>query len=179
MRIALAVSLLLAAVIPVNNTQQRRELGAFYFDALDQSQVWMNLEPEPMESGPRPVTLNFTVAFPGRRLTSTPDVVTVRAQSNANAFPLRIREPILRFTTAAGRLYDLTSPGRTYNFTAGCETCPLDTLTTKMAFDELRELAASPHVSGDALGFAVTLAPADLAAIQRLIDAVDDGAVVK
>ena len=78
MGLAVAVSLVLAAVIPVNNTQQMRELGAFYFDALEQSQVWMNLEPEPMESGPRPVTLNFTVSFPGRMLASTPDVVTVR-----------------------------------------------------------------------------------------------------
>ncbi len=175
----LAAVLLLAAVIPVNNTQQPRELGAFYFDALDQSQVWINVEPEGTEEGPRPVILNFTVTFPGRKLASTPDVVTVRAQSNGIAFPTRLRQPVLHFRTADGRMYDLTGSGRTYQFTASCETCLNDTVVAKMAFQELREMAASPRLSVEALGFEGTLAPADLAALQRLIDAVTNGAIVK
>jgi hypothetical protein len=175
----LAACLLLAAVIPANNTQQPRVLGAFYFDALDQSQVWMNLEPEGVEPGPPPVALNVTIAFPGRKLAAAPDVVTVRAQSNSLTFPTRLRQPVLHFRASDGRRYDLTAPGRTYEFTASCEQCPLDTLTTRMAFAELREIAASSGVTAEALGFQLRLSSADLAAIQRLIDAVGDGAVVK
>jgi hypothetical protein len=176
---AFAACLLLAAVIPANNTQQPQLLGAFYFDVLDQSQVWMNLEPEEVEAGPPPVVLNVTVVFPGRKLVAAPDVVMVRAQANQLAFPTRLRQAVLHFRTGDGRQYDLTAPGRSYEFTASCEKCPLDTLTTRMAFEELREIAGASGVSVEALGFQLRLAPADLAALQRLVEAVQDGAVVK
>jgi hypothetical protein len=178
MSAVLVASLLLAAVIPTNNTQQPRELGAFYFDALDQSQVWTTLEPAAADAGARSVFLNFTVAFPGRKLAGKPDVVTVRAQANGMAFPNRIRQPVLAFR-GAGREYALTAPGRVYDFTASCEKCSNDTVSSRMAFDELVEMVHAPAVSVDALGFELTLTAADLAAIQRLIDAVKNGAVVK
>lgn len=179
MGLALGVSLLLAAVLPVNNTQEPRALGVFYFDALDQSQVWTTIEPEGDPGGPRPVLLNFTVAFSGRKLPSAPDIVTVRAQANNLAFPTRLRQPVLGFRTGDGRQYALTAPGRVYEYTASCEKCPNDTVTSRMAFGELREIASASTVSAEALGFELTLAPADLAALQRLIDAVEGGVVVK
>jgi hypothetical protein len=171
------MSLLLAAVIPVNNTQEPRALGAFYFDSLDESQVWTTVEPE--GEGGRPVTLNVTVEFPGRKLTRTPAMVTMRAQAATYAFPTRLRQPILRFKTDRGREYDLTGPGRVYTFVASCEKCANDTVTTKMALDELREIADAGSVTAEAVGFSVTLASADLAALRRLIAAVEGGAVVK
>ena len=74
---------------------------------------------------------------------------------------------------------DLTGPGRVSRFTASCEDCQLDTLTTRLAFDELREIAQSPQVTMNAMGFEMRLTPADLRALGALIDAVSDGAAIR
>jgi hypothetical protein len=173
------VLLLLAAVLQTNATPKPREIGAFYFDALNQSQVWVTLSPESVEPGPNPVLLNVTVSFPGRRLQGPPKTVEIRATAISTAFPLRIRQPILRFNASDGRTYDLTAPGRVSQFVASCQECPLDTLTTRLAFEELREIARSSDVTLNALGFALRLTPADLAALGTLIDAVDDDVMIK
>src|SRR5262245_6229269 len=172
-------SLLLAAVLQSNATPAPGQIGAFYFDALNQSQVWVDLTPENIEAGPRPVLLNVTVRFKGRQSTRAPTFADIRATSVHMAFPLRLRQPILRFVTSDGREHDLTGPGRVSQFTASCEDCQRDTLTTRLAFDELREIAQSPEVTMNALGFEMRLTPADLKALDALIDAVNDGAVIK
>ena len=173
------ISLLLAAVLQTNATPKPGELGAFYFDALNQSQVWVNLSPESVEPGPNPVLLNVTVSFPGRRLEGAPKAAEIRTTAISTAFPLRIRQPILRFETGDGRQYDLTAPGRVWQFVANCEACPLDTLTTRLAFDELSEIARSSEVTLNALGFALRLTPSEVSALQTLIDAVTDGVTIK
>jgi hypothetical protein len=175
----LTLSLLLAAVLQTNANPKPGELGAFYFDALSQSQVWVTLSPESVEPGPSPVLLNVTVSFPGRRLEEPPKAAEIRATAISTAFPLRIRQPILRFETGDGRQYDLTAPGRVWQFVASCQECPLDTLTTRLAFEELREIARSSEVTMNALGFALRLKPSDVSALQTLIDAVSDGVTIK
>ena len=172
-------SLLLAAVLQTNASPAPGQIGAFYFDTLNESQVWVDLSPENVEAGPRPVVLNVTVRFKGRRSSSTPAVAEIRATSVHNAFPLRIRQPILRLLTSDGREHDLTGPGRVSQFTASCEDCQRDTLTTRLAFDELREIVQSPQVTMNALGFELRLTPADLKALDALIDAVNGGAAIK
>jgi hypothetical protein len=171
--------LLLAAVLRTNANPTPGEIGAFYFDVLNQSQVWVNLTPESVEPGPRPVLLNVTVSFPGRRLPGPPTVVDIRATAVDTAFPLRIRQPILRIDTSDGRHYDLAAPGRVSQFVASCKECALDTLTTRVAFEELREIARSSGITMNALGFGVRLTPSDLTALRRFIDAVIDGVTVK
>ena len=172
-------SLLLAAVLQTNASPVPGQIGAFYFETLNESQVWVDLLPEATEPGPRPVLLNVTVRFKGRRSASAPAVADIRAISVPNAFPLRLRQPILRLVTSDGREHDLTGPGRVSRFTASCEDCQLDTLTTRLAFDELREIAQSPQVTMNAMGFEMRLTPADLRALGALIDAVSDGAAIK
>ena len=105
-------SLLLAAVLQTNATPAPGQIGAFYFEALNESQVWVDLSPESVEPGPRPVLLNVTVRFKGRRSPSAPAVADIRATSVHIAFPLRLRQPILRLATSDGREHDLTGPGR-------------------------------------------------------------------
>jgi hypothetical protein len=172
-------SLLLAAVLQMNASPAPGQIGAFYFETFNESQVWVNLLPEGTEPGPRPVLLNVTVRFKGRRSASAPAVADIRATSVHIAFPQRLRQPILRLVTGDGREHDLTAPGRVSQFTASCEDCQLDTLTTRLAFDELREIARSPQVTMNALGFEMRLTPADLQALGALIDAVSDGAAIK
>jgi hypothetical protein len=172
-------ALLLAAVLQTNASPAPGQIGAFYFDTLNESQVWVDLSPEGVEPGPPPVLLNVTIRFKGRRSPSAPTVADVRATSVHIAFPLRIRQPILRVATSDGREHDLTGPGRVFQFTASCEACQFDTLTTRLAFDELREIARSPQVTMNALGFEMRLTAADLTALGALIDAVDDGAAIK
>jgi hypothetical protein len=172
-------SLLLAAVLQTNASPAPGQIGAFYFDALNESQVWVDLSPEAVEPGPRPVLLNVTIRFTGRRSPGAPTIADIRATSVHIAFPLRVRQPILRLATSDGREHDLTGPGRVFQFTASCEDCQLDTLTTRLAFDELREIARSPQVTMNALGFDMRLTPADLKALAALIDAVHDGVAIK
>ena len=175
----LIAALFLAAVLQTNATPAPGQIGAFYFEALNESQVWVELSPESVEPGPRPVLLNVTLRFKGRRSPSAPEVADIRATSVHLAFPLRVRQPILRLVTSDGREYDLTAPGRLSQFTASCEDCQLDTLTTRLAFEELREIARSPQVAMNALGFEVRLTAADLKMLAALIDAVSDGVAIK
>jgi hypothetical protein len=173
------LSLLLVAVLHANANPKPGEIGAFYFDVLNQSQVWVNLSPDSVEPGPNPVLLNVTLSFPGRRLDGPPKVAEIRATAINTAFPLRIRQPILRFDSGDGRHYDLTAPGRVSQFVASCQECALDTLTTRVAFEELREIAGSPEVTMNALGFALRLTRSDLTALATLIDTVTSGVTIK
>jgi hypothetical protein len=175
----LSAALLIAAVLQTNATPAAGQVGAFYFEAQNESQVWVDLSPDSVETGPQPVRLTITVRFKGRQSANAPAVADIRAISVNTAFPLRVRQRILRFVTTDGREYDLTAPGRVSQFTASCEKCSLDTLTTRLAFDELRELARSPQVMMNALGFEMRLTPADLKTIGALIDAVADGVTIK
>jgi hypothetical protein len=176
---SMLIPLLLAAVLQTNASPLPGQIGAFYFDAVNESQVWVDLSPDSVEPGPAPVLLNITVRFKGRRSTSAPSVADIRATSARLAFPLRVRQPILRFVTSEGREQDLTGPGRVSQFTASCEKCSLDTLTTRLAFEELREIARSPEVTMNALGFELHLGADDLKALGALIDAVDGEVVIK
>jgi hypothetical protein len=169
---------LVAALLHPNSSPKPGELGAFYFDVLNQSQVWVDLDPRVLEEGPNPLRLNVTVAFPGRTLTGAPARVTVRAASNDAAFPLRVRVPVLKFILHTGEAIDLTGPGSVYQFSAGCEKCPANTLTVDMPFAQLQTIAASPLIEADALGFRMRLTPSDVTALRKLVAAVSDGVTV-
>src|SRR5260221_8651536 len=105
------LAVLLAAQLHVNATPQPRELGAFYFNALEQSQVWVELAPRPSGGGDSPVRINVTVKFRGRELRGTPKTATVRASSNIFAAPLHVTIPVLTFHLADDTVLDLTGPG--------------------------------------------------------------------
>jgi hypothetical protein len=169
--------LLVAAVLPTNPSPKPGELGAFYFDVMDQSEVWVNVEPSGTE--PPPVILNATVRFPTRQLRRAPDRVTIRATAKGNVFPLQLRQPILRLRTADGIEHDLTGPGRVYQYTSSCEECPRDTIIADVTFDEFLEILDSNDVSMNGLGFALHLESSHLAALRRLAVAVEHGVTVK
>ena len=171
-------AVLLAAVLHANASPMPRQIGAFYFNGPDQSQVWVDLDPRVLEEGPNPLRLNVTVAFPGRTLAGAPPRVTVRAASNDAAFPLRVRVPVLKFILHTGEAIDLTGPGSVYQFSAGCEKCPANTLTVDMPFAQLQTIAASPLIEADALGFRMRLTPSDVTALRKLVAAVSDGVTV-
>src|SRR5688500_18131169 len=85
--------LLIVSVIAINLSPDLRTIGAAYFESLNESQVWINLEPRNLESGPNPLRLNITVSFSGRNLRSAPRTVDVRVQDDCAVFPLRVRTP--------------------------------------------------------------------------------------
>ncbi len=169
---------LVAALLHPNASPRPGELGTFYFDVLNESQVWVDLDPRVLEEGPNPLRLNVTVGFPGRTLAGAPARVTVRAASDDAAFPLRVRVPVLKFVLHTGEAIDLTGSGSVYQFSAGCEKCPANTLTTNMTFAQLQTIAASPLVEVEALGFKMRLTPSDVTALRKLVAAVSDGVTV-
>jgi hypothetical protein len=169
---------LVAALLHPNSSPKSGELGAFYFDVLNESQVWVDLHPRVLEDGPNPVRLNVTVAFPGRTLASAPLRVTVRATSDDTAFPLRIRVPVLRFDLHNGTAIDLTGPGLAFQFQQGCENCAANMLVTDMKWEQLQTITDSPLVEVEALGFRLRLAPADITALRKLVTTVSEGVTV-
>ena len=171
--------LLAVTILSPNPTPSLGQLGAYYFETLNQSQVWINLEPQGSIPGPNPVRLNITVAFSGRMLDRTPDAVEVRAESVDFAFLLRIRQPILRFQLGDSTTIDLTAPGKTFLFIGRCPDCPADTVVARMSFDALRSIAKSSTVGIDALGFAAHLKPADLQSLRKFIDVVGNGVRIR
>ena len=169
-------------VVNTNAQPDRGELGAHYFESTKESQVWVNLEPrlaEP-ESGPDPVLLNVTVVFPGREIARTPERVVFRANSRCYpiVFPLRIRQPVLRFIVDGARI-DLTPDGASVQFVANCSDAPQDTVIVPSRFEVLRQNAAGVEVSVDALGFSLRLTTADLDALRLLVRAVQNGVRVR
>jgi hypothetical protein len=166
-------------IVSTNVNPRLREIGAIYFDALDQSQVWMNVAPELPKPDPAPVILNMTVAFHGLELKGAPTNVRVRAESVTGTFPLRIRQPTLRFVLDRSTTIDLTGPGSTYQFIPSSQDGAVDTIVTEMPFDSLRQIARATNVTLDALGFSMPLTPADLAAWRVFIHTVEDGLVVR
>jgi hypothetical protein len=171
--------LLVVTVLSPNLTPSLGQLGACYFETLNQSQIWINLEPQGSIPGPNPIRLNITVAFTGLRLDRAPDFVEVRAESVNSAFPMRIRQPILRFQLGDGTEMDLTAPGKTFHFIGRCLDCPADTVVARIPFDALRSIANSNTVSIDALGFAAHLKPPDLTSLRKFIDVVGNGVRIR
>src|SRR6476620_5269120 len=118
----LAGLLLLAIVLTPSATPPLREIGAYYFDVFDKTEVWVNLEPQGLQPGPNPVRLNMTASFPGRKIDHAPAVIQLRAESIGGVFPYKVREPIFRLEFARGEL-DLTDQAHSFQFVSSCNDC--------------------------------------------------------
>jgi hypothetical protein len=176
----LCASLLFIAVISPNRLPSLGQIGAFYFDLTDESQVWINMEPQNSEPGPNPIKLNFTVAFPGRELGHAIDIVEVRAESYDTTFPQITRRPILRFRLQDGNEVDLTGQGKTFQFTyhglCGVdENCSSDTVIARMPFSDLCRIAASNSIKIEAVGFTLSMKQEDILALRRYVQTVRNG----
>jgi hypothetical protein len=180
--ISLHAFLMFIAIISPNRFPSLGQIGAFYFEIMNQSQVWINLEPQSSESGPAPVKLNFTVAFPGRETENIPDAVQVRAESRNVAFPQRTRQPILKFQIEDGTEMDLTSPGKKFQFTyhgvcdlSSGESCQSDTVIAQISFSDLHKIAKSKSLKIEALGFTLNMKPGDIQSLWRYVETVQNG----
>jgi hypothetical protein len=157
-----------------------RAIGANYFADLQQSQVWIVLEPpliEPPSGGP--VQLNFTFAFAGTRIDGSPTTIRVRAQMGCWAFPMLIRQPILRFVTPT-TIIDLTARPADYRWFRSCYGTDgsSDTVVADLPFQAVRQLAHSETLAVDALGLALKFGVADAMALRSFVDAIEYGVIV-
>jgi hypothetical protein len=165
--------------IGVNIQPALRQIGGVYFNGVNQSQVWMNIEPRLAGSSVAPVVLNLTVAFSGRRLDRAPRAVTLRAEPAWGAFPLLIRQPILRIVANRTATIDLTSAGSNYFVTASAGSGPANTIVADLPLESLRRMAQATDVTADTLGFTLRLSAADLAAWRAFLEAIEGGVVVR
>jgi hypothetical protein len=180
----LYVSLMFISVISPNRFPSLGRIGAFYFEIIDQSQVWIDLELHISEPGPNPVKLNFTIAFPGHEIEHAPDMVEVRAESYNTAFPQITRQPILRFGLEDGTEVDLTAPGKMFQFTyhglCGIDqSCFPDTVIARMPFSDLCKIAASHSLKIEAVGFALNMKPEDIQLLKHYVQTVQNGVMIK
>jgi len=173
-------SLMFISVISPNRLPSLGQIGAFYFELPDESQVWINLEPVNSEPGPNPIKLNFTVTFPGRQIEYATDMVEVRAESYDTTFPQITRRPILKFRLQDGNEVDLTGQGKTFQFTYHglCtidESCFPDTVIARMPFSDLCKIAASNSLKIEAVGFTLNMKPEDIRSLRRYVQTVQNG----
>ena len=173
-------SLLLASVIVTNLMPALGQIGAYFFDALTQSQVWINVQPQNFEPGPPPIELNSTVSFPGRRLAGAPPTVDLRVSAFCRAFPTRIRQPVMSFTVDGTPLL-LAEPGRPFQAISTCgeDGGSLDAIVVRISFAAFRRIASAADVELHALGFDTRLTSSDLHALQSFVTAVADGVTVR
>jgi len=165
-----------------------REIGAFYFEGLDETQVWVNLEPAHVEGPPDPIIFNVTVKFPGRRLEREPATVAFRPQVRCipQVYPTRARLPVFKLTMDSTPKIDLSPDGTTSFFMPSCGGVnnpevnqTWDTVATTVPFAMLRRLASAKVVTVEAIGFTVRLTPEDFAALNALIKTVEHGVTLK
>jgi hypothetical protein len=165
-----------------------RELGAFYFDGSNESQVWVNVEPEHVEGPPDPIVFNVTVKFPGLKLNRAPATVELRPQVKCvpQVYPSRPRLPVFTLTIDAMPKIDLSPDGRTSFFMPSCggPTGPdtnstWDTVATVVPFAMLQQMASAKSVTVEAIGFTVRMTPADFNALKALVAAVEHGVTVR
>jgi hypothetical protein len=173
-----SASLMLISILLPNPSPSFGRIGAFYFEVMDQSQVWIDLEPQNSEPGPNPVKLNFTVAFPGYEIEHAPDTVGIRAESNS-VFLQRIRQPILRLRAEDGSEVDLTAPGKTFQFVGRCQDCAADMIIARMPFSDLCRIAGSSSLTIEALGFAAHMRPEDIQSLRQYVQTVQGGIRLK
>jgi hypothetical protein len=174
-------ALLLSIVIATNTTPPRGQIGANYFDSLNQSQVWINLEPKNLDSGPNPIELNVTASFTGRNLSAAPSFVDLRVQGYCTMYPMQIRQPIFRIQ-ADGTELVLNGEGGPLQISSGCseENNTGQIIVAQIPFSMLRRIAGARVVDIHAFGFAHTrLLPSDLRALGSFITAVSGGVTVK
>ena len=176
----MAHSLLLASVIVTNVMPALGQIGAYFFDALTQSQVWINVQPQHFEPGPPPIELNSTVSFPGRRLAGAPATVDLRVSAFCRAFPTRIRQPVMSLTID-GTPLALAEPGLPFQAISICgeDGGALDAIVVRIPFATFRRIASATDVELLALGFSTRLRSSDLQALQSFVSAVADGVTVR
>ena len=174
-------ALLLSIVISTNTTPSRGQIGANYFESLNQSQIWIDLEPKNLESGANPIGLNVTASFAGRNLPAAPSFVNLRVQAYCAMYPMHIRLPIFRIQ-ADGAELALNGEGGPLQISSGCseENNTGQIIVARIPFSLLRQIAAARVVDIHAFGFAHTrLLPGDLRALGSFIGAVATGVTVR
>jgi hypothetical protein len=154
-----------------------RQIGAYYFEAFQKSEVWISLEPQGLQLGPNPLRLNVTASFPGRSIDHPPSVVELRAESIGGTFPNKVRQPAFRLDFDRGVELDLTDQAHSFQFVSSCAACQLDTVVARVPVAVLRDLATSRTLI-HALGFAVRFQPEDLMALRKLVDTLNQGVAI-
>jgi hypothetical protein len=167
----------LISVIAINPTPGPGQIGAIYFDAGQESQVWIDLQPKSNEPGPDLVHLKFTVTFPGRELAHAPASLTLRAQTDCFAYPTRILQPILRVVLDQASTIDLTAPGYGFQFVRSCSRRS-DAVVAQVLFALLDDISRARDVGVNALGFVLHLSAADLAGLQRFVELLRRGVAI-
>jgi hypothetical protein len=175
-----AAALLATTIIVTNITSVPGEIGANFFDALNESQVWINVEPKNLDGGRNPILLNATLSFPGRNLAGAPESVDLRAQAYCYEFLTRIRQPVLTLTID-GAVWRFDTPERPIHVSASCGNGlgSSDVIIARITFDEFRAISTAREVIVDALGFHTQLAPSDLQALAMFAQTVGAGVTVR
>jgi hypothetical protein len=173
--VALAVT-----IIATNITSTPGQIGANFFDGLNESQVWINVEPRNLEGGRSPIVVNATVSFPGRTLAAAPASVELRAQAYCYEFLNRVRQPVFSLIVD-GVPVPLDTPDKPVQANAACGNGfgSVDVVITRLGFPQFLAIAAAREVIVDALGFHTQLTASDLQALGMFARTVAAGVSIK
>ena len=166
------------------------EIGVYYFDGLNESQVWITLETEGLEKkGINPIFFNITAKFPGKKIDRRPMMVELRVQARCDPIllPSRVFTPTFKLTIGTDPMLDLSANGRTSHFITSCGGNPgphdlpstLDTVVTSVPFETLRHLADANSATMTAIGFSVGLTPENFDLLRTYAQILERGVVVR
>jgi hypothetical protein len=140
------------------------DIGVMYWEAFDQTEVWLTLEPRSPAGEKLPTSLALSATFTGRRPSPPPARVEVRAHVNALWAPT----PELRLVMDGRKLeFQAPGPSPVYDGSAGPGSSTLTGMTGTIDVATLERMAAAHTLGGNALRLEFALDAAQRAAIGR------------
>jgi hypothetical protein len=140
------------------------DIRVMYWEALDETEVWLTLEPRSPGGEKLPISLALSATFPGRRPAAPPARVEVRAHVNLLWAPT----PELRLVMDDRSLeFEPPGPSPVYGSSPDGGGSTLTGVTGRISVATLERMAAARSLGGNALRLDFALDAGQRAAIAR------------
>lgn len=138
------------------------DIRANYWEGLDQTQVWLTIEPKSPDGKPGPTAMNLTFGrtFSGKVPGGPAALFDVRASTGMMWAP-RIE---LWFDADGGKVDLASGAGPGFQNGGGA-----DYLAASIPVETLKRIAAASRITGNALGFAFELTPSQRQALRTFV----------
>jgi hypothetical protein len=138
------------------------DIRVMYYEALDQTEVWLTLEPRSPAGEKLPVSLDVTAIYPGRH----PVAPLARVEVRAHVGQLWAPQPGLRLV-ADGKDLAFEPPGPSPVYAGPLGGSTLTGVTGAVSLPTLERMAAAHKLGGNALRLEFALDGAQRAAVGR------------
>jgi len=143
-----------------------REIKTLYWELYQTTEIWVRIIPERENRKPAPVSLIFSVTFPGKKQPDVPTQINIRAQAD----PLFVASKFsLKLVPQPGKLLDLAAPGTNFQYIPyhpTGETYAVTGVISIVPWEVFSQIVQAKSIAGEVLGIEVLLQNADLDALR-------------